>query len=161
MCRAGSWSLRALRHESDCGPLVHIFAILTLLWPPYVLGVSQTAALNRGRHLYSAGRPSRWALAHILVFVFTVNSKCVLLCLYSYLLWATISAQYYASPCTCSLLPTDDDDDDDLNSHRILTSLVRTAEPSDGVISMSSSTAALRRSTVITLRSAVKYTISN
>jgi len=22
------------------------------------------AALNRGRHLYSAGRPSRWALAH-------------------------------------------------------------------------------------------------
>ena len=33
-----------------------------------VAGVSQTlAALNRGRHLYSAGRPSRWALAHILV----------------------------------------------------------------------------------------------
>jgi len=26
---------------------------------------SQTAALSRGRHLYSAGRPSRWALAHI------------------------------------------------------------------------------------------------
>jgi len=26
------------------------------------------AALNRGRHLYSAGRPSRWALALILVF---------------------------------------------------------------------------------------------
>jgi len=26
---------------------------------------SQTAALNRGRHLYSAGRPSCWALAHI------------------------------------------------------------------------------------------------
>ena len=25
------------------------------------------AALNRGRHLYSARRPSRWALAHILV----------------------------------------------------------------------------------------------
>jgi len=25
------------------------------------------AALNRGLHLYSAGRPSRWALAHILV----------------------------------------------------------------------------------------------
>ena len=30
-----------------------------------VVGVSQTAALNRGRHLYSAGRPSRWALAHV------------------------------------------------------------------------------------------------
>jgi len=26
---------------------------------------SQTATLNRGSHLYSAGRPSRWALAHI------------------------------------------------------------------------------------------------
>ena len=26
------------------------------------------AALNRGRHLCSAGRPSRWALAHILVW---------------------------------------------------------------------------------------------
>jgi len=25
------------------------------------------AALNRGRHRYSSGRPSRWALAHILV----------------------------------------------------------------------------------------------
>jgi len=25
------------------------------------------ATLNRGHHLYSAGRPSRWALAHILV----------------------------------------------------------------------------------------------
>jgi len=32
-----------------------------------VVGVSQTTELNRGRHLYSAGRPSRWALAHILV----------------------------------------------------------------------------------------------
>jgi len=30
-----------------------------------LVGVSQTAALNGGRHLYSAGRLSRWALAHI------------------------------------------------------------------------------------------------
>jgi len=30
------------------------------------------AALNRGCHLYSAGRPSRWALAHILVLLFIV-----------------------------------------------------------------------------------------
>jgi len=28
---------------------------------------SNFAALNRGRHLCSAGRPSGWALAHILV----------------------------------------------------------------------------------------------
>ena len=31
-----------------------------------------SAALNRGRHLYLAGRPSRWALPHILVFIFTL-----------------------------------------------------------------------------------------
>ena len=40
----------------------HILA--ALLRGTLVVGVSQTAALNRGRHLYSAGRPSRWALAH-------------------------------------------------------------------------------------------------
>ena len=34
-----------------------------------VVGVSQTVASNRGRHLYSAGWPSPWAAAHILVFV--------------------------------------------------------------------------------------------
>jgi len=28
---------------------------------------SKFAAMNRGRHLYSAGRPSRWALVHVLV----------------------------------------------------------------------------------------------
>jgi len=35
-----------------------------LLHGAVVVGVSH-AALNRGRHLYSAGRPSRWALAPI------------------------------------------------------------------------------------------------
>jgi len=30
------------------------------------------AALNRGRQLYSAGQPSRWALAYILVFIFNI-----------------------------------------------------------------------------------------
>jgi len=41
------------------------------------------AALNRGRHLYSAGQPSRWALAHILVslcinnsFLWAVSTQC-------------------------------------------------------------------------------------
>ena len=44
------------------------FGVLAaLLHGTLVVGVSQTAALNRGRHLYSAGRPSRWALAHVLV----------------------------------------------------------------------------------------------
>ena len=31
------------------------------------------AALNRGRHLYSARRPSRWALAHILVVLVSLR----------------------------------------------------------------------------------------
>jgi len=34
---------------------------------------SQTAALNRGRHLYSTGRPSRWALAHVSSFTCGLN----------------------------------------------------------------------------------------
>ena len=42
------------------------FRILAaLLHGTLVVDVSQSAAFNRGRHLYSAGRPSRWALAHI------------------------------------------------------------------------------------------------
>ena len=47
--------------------------LAALLHGTVVVGVSQTEALNRGRHLYSAGRPSRSALAHILVlFMFYV-----------------------------------------------------------------------------------------
>ena len=42
--------------------------LAALLHGTLVVGVSQTAALNRGRHRYSAGRPSRWILAHILVW---------------------------------------------------------------------------------------------
>jgi len=30
--------------------------------------------LNRGRHLYSTGRPSRWALAYVSSFDFYLNS---------------------------------------------------------------------------------------
>jgi len=41
--------------------------LAALLHGTLVVGVSQTAALNRGRHLYSAGWPSRWTLAHIIV----------------------------------------------------------------------------------------------
>jgi len=39
--------------------------LAALLHGTLVVGVSQSAAFNRGRHLYSAGRPSGWALAHI------------------------------------------------------------------------------------------------
>ena len=41
-----------------------------LLHDTLAVGVSETAALNRGRHLYSAGRPSHWTLAHILVLFY-------------------------------------------------------------------------------------------
>jgi len=44
-----------------------------LLHGSQVVSVSQTAALNRGCHLCSAGRPSRWALAHILVVVVLIS----------------------------------------------------------------------------------------
>ena len=44
------------------------FRILAaLLHGTPVVGISQTVVVNRGRQLYSAGRPSRWAFAHILV----------------------------------------------------------------------------------------------
>jgi len=39
--------------------------LAALLHGPLLVVVSQTAALDRGRHLNSAGRPSRWALAKI------------------------------------------------------------------------------------------------
>jgi len=56
------------------------FGVLAaLLHGTLVVSVSQTAALNRGRHLYSAGRPSRWALAHISSYVYInlhVNAGC-------------------------------------------------------------------------------------
>jgi len=52
-----------------CGTPANLnwFRVLAaLLHGTLAVGVSQTAALNRGRHLCSTGRPSRWALAHIL-----------------------------------------------------------------------------------------------
>jgi len=51
------------------------FHVLTvLLHGTPVMGVRQTVALNRGRHLYSAGRPSRWALAHISTWLYFLIS---------------------------------------------------------------------------------------
>jgi len=51
--------------------------LAALLHGTLVVGVSQTTALNRGRHLYSAGRPSHWALAHISSYNLTFLSKIV------------------------------------------------------------------------------------
>jgi len=42
------------------------FRVLAALYHgTLVVGASHTAALNRGRHLHSAERPSGWAMAHI------------------------------------------------------------------------------------------------
>jgi len=49
--------------------------LAALLHGTLVAGVSQTAAFNRGRHLYSAGRPSGWALAHISSFALFQGSR--------------------------------------------------------------------------------------
>jgi len=78
-----------LPHMSlQCGPLAaenvslvwgtppnfNRFGVLAaLLYVTPLVGVSQTAALNRGRHLYSAGCPSRGALAHISSWRFFVS----------------------------------------------------------------------------------------
>jgi len=42
--------------------------LAALLHGTLVVGVTQTTAFNRGRHLYLAGHPSRWPLAHISSF---------------------------------------------------------------------------------------------
>ena len=49
-------------------------------WQRYCMALSNGrqpnfAALNRGRHLYSAGRPSHWALAHISSFFSPILSR--------------------------------------------------------------------------------------
>ena len=41
------------------------------------------AAFSTGRHLYSAGRPSRWALAHILVSYCYSLQSAIFLCVYT------------------------------------------------------------------------------
>jgi len=44
-----------------------VLAVYFTAWHSSIGRQPNFAALNRGRHLYSSGRPSRWALAHILV----------------------------------------------------------------------------------------------
>jgi len=49
--------------------------LAALLHGTPAVGVSQTLRLNRGRHLYSAGRPSRWALAYISSFKYVQQTR--------------------------------------------------------------------------------------
>ena len=56
------------------------------------------AALNRGCHLYSAGRPSRWALAHIIVMAALCNTGRVIIflpCGFCMLIYLSI---FFSSP---------------------------------------------------------------
>jgi len=46
--------------NSLCVQVLRSPILAALLHGTRVVGVRQTAALSRGRHLYSAGRPSRW-----------------------------------------------------------------------------------------------------
>ena len=50
------------------------------------------AALSTGRHLYSAGRPSRWAMAHILLIIICLlcRSKLHVMGQWHVLLWLAI-----------------------------------------------------------------------
>ena len=56
------------------------------------------AELNRGRHLYSAGRPSRWALAHIssILLVFRLNISLIIGVVYG------LSTQVEWKICVCA-----------------------------------------------------------
>jgi len=53
-------------HSSVCVHVLRSPILAALVLGTRAVGVSQTAALSRGRHLYSSGRPSCWASAHIL-----------------------------------------------------------------------------------------------
>jgi len=65
------------------------FRVFTeLLHGTLLVGVSQTAALNRGRNLYSAGRPSRWALAHI--------SSLILNCPQKFQKWNSVTYEWHS-----------------------------------------------------------------
>jgi len=84
-------------------------ALAALLHGTWVVGVSQTAALNRGRNLCSAAQPSLWALAHNLVmvalwnrtdhYIFILSFVMVALCNradhYIFALWFLSSSSFF------------------------------------------------------------------
>jgi len=78
--------------------------LAALLHGTPVVGVSQTAALNRGRHLYSARRPSSWASVHILVvfsfFIMAAHSnawQAIIFCSCGYYLSSSILLSFSPS----------------------------------------------------------------
>jgi len=72
--------------NSLCIQVLHSPILAALLHGTQAVGVSQTLwygtrnrikELYRGRHLYLAGRPSRWASAHILVCIIFLLFRCL------------------------------------------------------------------------------------
>jgi len=55
------------------------------------------AVLNRGCHLYSAGRPSRWALAHVLVMAALCNRVAIIFLPCSFVLSSSIFLYLFSS----------------------------------------------------------------
>jgi len=67
-----SWDLlESLGHPYE---FQRVSRLDSVLYGTPAVGVSQTATLNRRRHLYLAGRPPRWALAHVLVLHSITNN---------------------------------------------------------------------------------------
>ena len=63
------------------------------------------AVLNRGRHLYWAGRPSRWALAHILVHCTVANVTSRTLLQSPYLRTTHVVSSKRLAVCACMSVP--------------------------------------------------------
>ena len=80
--------------------------LAALLHGTVVVGVRRQpnfAALNRGRHLYLAGRPSRWALAHISSssFFLALSQRSEIGCLPYFHTWCGLSANLECRSETC------------------------------------------------------------
>ena len=86
--------------------------LAALLHGTLVVGVSQTAAFNRGRHLYSAERPSRWTFAHIssLLLPRPLDYICRLTyarCRFGRACWTACSIRFDTSTTSPVKLPTE------------------------------------------------------
>ena len=90
----------SLRHPCKFQRVSHLGSVTAR---HLVVGISQTAALNRGLHLYLAGRPSRWALAHTLVSVYFKIDNVIYLW-YSVFRMGTWVCNHYPVPGTWSVL---------------------------------------------------------
>ena len=88
---SSNMSSRCPHNMVNFGPLAN--EIAPVVWAPQLISMGfalgsvtarqsssgrqpNFAALNRGRHLCSAGRPSCWALAHTVVFIFVIKLMC-------------------------------------------------------------------------------------